>query len=211
MSDFDKEAERQKLREKYADDEDERAATQRMSQLLLQGATMTNRHCDECGDPRFRYEGREFCPSCEGAQGGTPVQETGDEPAQDAQTTGTQSAGATEPGPSGGNQDQSTAGQVSAGEPEASSSTTRQPASGASAPGHSPQQTPGHAHQEAPNQGSPPGEGPIDGDLVEARRTLARSVRSLAERGATADDPRRAREHLEAAREAADALAALNR
>jgi len=65
MSDgFDKEAEREKLREKFADDEEERAHTQRMSELLLQGATMTNRHCDDCGDPIFRKDGQEFCPTC---------------------------------------------------------------------------------------------------------------------------------------------------
>jgi uncharacterized Zn finger protein (UPF0148 family) len=206
MSDFDKEAERQKLREKYADDEDDRAATQRMSQLLLQGATMTNHHCDECGDPRFRYEGREFCPSCEGVQGGTPVQETGQEPAgDDAQGPSNQSVGATPQSSSqpGGADDPTADGQASAGDADGSQSPAQQSRSGAPGSGHAPKQIPDH--------GSSHGEGPIDGDLAEARRTLARSVRSLAERGATAEDPRRAREHLEAAREAAEALAALNR
>lgn len=66
MSDgFDKEAEREKLREKLADDDEKREHTQRMSELLLQGATMTNRHCDDCGDPIFRHDGQEFCPSCQ--------------------------------------------------------------------------------------------------------------------------------------------------
>jgi uncharacterized Zn finger protein (UPF0148 family) len=66
MSDFDKEAEREKLREKYERDREKRKETERMSQLLLQGATMTNRHCDTCGDPLFRYQGNEFCATCEG-------------------------------------------------------------------------------------------------------------------------------------------------
>jgi hypothetical protein len=47
--------------------------------------------------------------------------------------------------------------------------------------------------------------------VATARSTLAQSVRTLAERGATADDPRRAKELLAAAREAAEALAALDR
>ncbi len=42
MSDFDKEAEREKLREKFEQEEDNRAATEQMSELLLKGATMTN-------------------------------------------------------------------------------------------------------------------------------------------------------------------------
>ncbi|WP_315851355.1 Sjogren's syndrome/scleroderma autoantigen 1 family protein, partial [Haloferax volcanii] len=65
MSDFDKEAERQRLREKYERDETKRRSTQRMSELLLKGATMTNKHCDNCGDPLFRYEGQVFCPTCQ--------------------------------------------------------------------------------------------------------------------------------------------------
>jgi uncharacterized Zn finger protein (UPF0148 family) len=210
MSEFDKEAEREKLREKYADDADDRAATQRMSQLLLQGATMTNRHCEECGDPRFRYQGREFCPSCEGIEGGTPVDAGGETgagqggPAETEEATEqpTESAGATNRQPT----DETRA-------PEGTGPSTAQQPAARRQPGGQ------HGHgalDEDPAPGTPDGQSgsdgrPIDGDLAEARRTLARSVRSLAERGATAEDPRRAREHLEAAREAAEALAALNR
>ncbi|WP_436346237.1 Sjogren's syndrome/scleroderma autoantigen 1 family protein [Natronorubrum sp. FCH18a] len=87
MSDFDKEAEREKLREKYERDEQEREATQRMSDLLLKGATMTNAHCGTCGDPLFQEDGTTFCPSCHGnpdAVQGTdleaqPAEETADE------------------------------------------------------------------------------------------------------------------------------------
>jgi uncharacterized Zn finger protein (UPF0148 family) len=64
-SGFDKEAEREKLREKYGDDDEDRENTQRMSELLLQGATMTGKHCDNCGDPIFRHDGQEFCPTCQ--------------------------------------------------------------------------------------------------------------------------------------------------
>jgi uncharacterized Zn finger protein (UPF0148 family) len=65
MSDFDREAEREKLREKYERDKQKREASERMSELLLQGATMTNRHCPACQSPVFRYDGRSFCPTCE--------------------------------------------------------------------------------------------------------------------------------------------------
>jgi uncharacterized Zn finger protein (UPF0148 family) len=65
MSDFDEEAERERLREKYERDQQRREATEQMSELLLQGATMTNAHCSECNDPIFRYDGQEFCPTCE--------------------------------------------------------------------------------------------------------------------------------------------------
>jgi uncharacterized Zn finger protein (UPF0148 family) len=66
MSDeFDREAEREKLREKYERDQEKREASERMSELLLQGATMTNRHCPECQSPVFTYEGTAFCPTCQ--------------------------------------------------------------------------------------------------------------------------------------------------
>ncbi|WP_135303495.1 Sjogren's syndrome/scleroderma autoantigen 1 family protein [Haloarcula amylovorans] len=65
MSDFDKEAEREKLREKFEAEEEKREATEQMSELLLKGATMTNAHCSDCGDPVFRYDGQEFCPTCQ--------------------------------------------------------------------------------------------------------------------------------------------------
>src|SRR6056297_2620745 len=107
MSDFDKEAERKKLRKKFADDEEKRADTQRMSELLLKGATMTNKHCDRCGDPLFRYNGQTFCSTCqaeaaEGAadaeagaadEGQPPADAAGDAP----QSTDPQADDATEP------------------------------------------------------------------------------------------------------------------
>ena len=63
--DFDKEEERERLREKYEQDKQKREASERMSELLLQGATMTNQHCPECHSPVFSYEGTEFCPTCQ--------------------------------------------------------------------------------------------------------------------------------------------------
>jgi len=90
MSDFDREAEREKLREKYERDKQKREASERMSELLLQGATMTNRHCPECQSPVFRYEGSEFCPTCE-----KEVAEDGESLQGDEST----SAGTEAPGP----------------------------------------------------------------------------------------------------------------
>jgi uncharacterized Zn finger protein (UPF0148 family) len=78
MSEFDEDAERARLREQLERDEQRRAETERMSELLLQGATMTNQHCGECGAPIFRHEGQLFCPTCEmvvdeaAAQSSTP-------------------------------------------------------------------------------------------------------------------------------------------
>lgn len=65
---FDKEAERERLREKYERDQQRRQATQRMSELLLKGATMTNQHCESCGSPLFRHDGEVFCPTCQGTR-----------------------------------------------------------------------------------------------------------------------------------------------
>ena len=65
MSEFDKEAERERLREKFAEEEADRDSARHMSELLLQGMTMTDRHCPECGAPLFRDGDRVFCPECE--------------------------------------------------------------------------------------------------------------------------------------------------
>lgn len=64
MSEFDKEAEREKLREQLEQDRERRETTQQMSELLLKGATMLNVHCADCASPIFRHEGEEFCPTC---------------------------------------------------------------------------------------------------------------------------------------------------
>nr|WP_276278766.1 hypothetical protein [Halomicroarcula sp. SYNS111] len=51
--------------------------------------------------------------------------------------------------------------------------------------------------------------GDVAADVAAAEQLLARTLRQCAERAAGTDNPRRAREHLEAAREAAEALDAL--
>jgi len=91
MSDFDKEAEREKLRKKFARDEEKRAHTERMSELLLQGATMTNKHCNQCSDPLFRYNGQTFCPSCQAdGQADSPSQPEPEADAAASSETSTQ-------------------------------------------------------------------------------------------------------------------------
>lgn len=89
MSDFDKEAERERLRERFEKDQKRREATERMSDLLLKGATMTNRHCDQCGNPLFRANGEEFCPYCQEADE-EPEQSPNEPEAPDQEQTQTE-------------------------------------------------------------------------------------------------------------------------
>ncbi|SEH17542.1 Uncharacterized Zn-finger containing protein, UPF0148 family [Natronorubrum sediminis] len=93
MSDFDKEAEREKLREKYERDAKEREATQRMSDLLLKGATMTNAHCGTCGDPLFQQNGTTFCPSCHGNPDAVEGTDLEAQPATESDANATADAG----------------------------------------------------------------------------------------------------------------------
>jgi uncharacterized Zn finger protein (UPF0148 family) len=192
MSDFDKEAERERLREKYEEEEEEREATQRMSQLLLQGATMTNQHCEVCGDPIFRQEGREFCPTCqEDREDGTPA---GDDGAPADRQPGADDRGAD--------------ADVDAGD-----SQTVQPQQ--SQPQQPQQSQPQQPQQSQPQDRQPTGGQPQSGtagataDLSEARQSLARTLTVAARHAENAEDPQTATAYLEAAREAAEALAAL--
>jgi UPF0148 protein len=81
---FDEEAVREELRQKYEDEREDREATARMSELLLQGATMTNQHCDRCGTPVFRYDGESFCPNCQHEAEQAQTQEQADSAQRDA-------------------------------------------------------------------------------------------------------------------------------
>ncbi|MGQ3721971.1 Sjogren's syndrome/scleroderma autoantigen 1 family protein [Natrialba aegyptia] len=119
MSDFDKEAEREKLREKYERDKAEREATQRMSDLLLKGATMTNSHCGTCGDPLFQQDGTTFCPSCHGNPDAVQGTELEAEPADGAATE--RAAGEDPAADRNGESDERDA----AGEPDADDSARR--------------------------------------------------------------------------------------
>jgi len=223
MSDFDKEAERERLREKYEDDKAEREATEQMSELLLQGATMTNAHCSDCGDPIFRYDGQEFCPTCEKAvdrpSGGEEAAENGSQdgievtapdddqrvafggPSESAQPAdGSPAAGSerqprqTQPGEEPDRATQQPDGQERAAPPR-----TEQPAADASR-----ERSPARRRRDAGPAAA--GEG-----IPAARDALVASLVRFSEQAAATDDPRRARDSLAAAREAAEALSALER
>ena len=239
MSDgFDKEAEREKLREKLADDEQKREHTQRMSELLLKGATMTNRHCDACGDPIFRHDGREFCPTCGNEVGGGAGETTetaadadgaaadADGTAADADATAVDGAAA-----ENGSIDAGSADTV-APDPTDADSVDAAPTETAQSP--SSPSTPAPSQESVSSRGSPPSQGAATpqrsepqppasrqstpsqsaddaGSVDAARASLTRTLTRFARAAEETDDPRRARDHLEAAREAAEALAALER
>ena len=217
MSDFDKEAEREKLRKKFADDEEKRADTQRMSELLLKGATMTNKHCDRCGDPLFRYNGQTFCSTCqaEAAEGAADADAEAADEGQPAANAASDAPRSAEP-------------QGGSSEPEAGDSTGPRIDRSTAA---RPEQSPGPRTERPENvrtdrtgtgrTGRPPavdGEpgGSVDGEpaaagsLSEARQSLRRTVTRFARAAEGTDDPRQARELLAAAREAAETLAALD-
>lgn len=146
MSEFDREAERERLREKYEAEEADRASARHMGELLLRGARMTDRHCPECGSPLFEEDGTTFCPECE-----REVVESDAAESAAAATTESGSEGA-----------------------------------------------------ETPR--TPPAPPAAEGDV---RSNLETALERAAGAAARTDDPRRAREHLEAVRAAIEALAAL--
>jgi len=273
MSDFDREAERERLREKYERDQRKRESSERMSDLLLKGATMTNAHCDDCGDPVFRYEGEEFCPTCQevvtgenaeaAAQGddsgsadasgdatpasegadqasatdGTPTDATANGTAAadgtptDATANGTAAADGTptqggqpaggdpdpahiEIGPSGSGAeadgDAGTGASESAGASAAAGATASEGSGGS--PGRRGDATAPRTADRGDASTSDGAAATADtGDgLAAARASLVRTLRTQAERAENCDDPRRAKDHLAAAREAAETLSALS-
>ena len=249
MSDFDKEAERERLREKYEQDQQKREASERMSDLLLKGATMTNAHCNNCGDPIFRYDGDEFCPTCQQVVTGDEAADAaaGDETADAAGAQETRSADGTTQSADESATDQ-TAGETDdqgadaangvapAGDspdhieikqpdsPTAQTGADQSVAPSQSAQGQSgasegaPQ--PSAPGRQSPTQQSPTQQpsatarstpsGDVGDDFEAAHASLVRALRSHAEQADQCDDPRRARDHLAAAREAAEALSALS-
>ena len=224
MSDFDKEAEREKLRERFEEEEADRKHTQQMSELLLKGATMTNAHCEACGDPVFRYDGQTFCPTCQSSAAEQGQQAGGQTGAEGGQQSGGQTqagssqdvadsaadAGSESPHEQGG------AHADAAGSGAASQRGVARPGAPQSAGGE-PQATPDRAASDrAPSEdaGSPAAVGerattPGDGDVAEAAAALRTTLTKFSRKAADTDDPGRAREYLAAAREAAEALDAL--
>jgi hypothetical protein len=67
------------------------------------------------------------------------------------------------------------------------------------------ERSPGETERPAPPRGE------SGGDLQAGRRSLERALARFARAAAESDDPRVARDHLAAAREAAEALSALRR
>jgi uncharacterized Zn finger protein (UPF0148 family) len=237
MSDeFDREAEREKLREQFGEEEDDRERTERLSELLLKGATMTDRHCPECGDPVFRHEGREFCPSCqrevttEEARRATAGQaaardptDAGASPDADANANADTNAAVDAAAdrstievdtPGGTDTDGSaTDGTVpTTGETDAASPTERAgnaPQGGQPAAGSSGGESrPQPQPQPTASEPAPSASGGESG-LLPARQHLTRTVNRLAQQAAAEEDPGRKREFLAATREAAEALEAV--
>ena len=219
MSEFDKEAEREKLREKYEHEEQKREATEQMSELLLKGATMTNAHCSDCGDPIFRYDGQEFCPTCEKAvernTGG--ADEDGDDHREDDRDSIEVTAPSTDTRVAfGGDADQAEAGQGGQQDEEAARSRDERPQQ--SQANRQPQQNQANRRGQQPTpsrqqDGSTPQPSRTAGGagIAAARESLVAALARFSEQAAAIDDPRRARDNLAAAREAAEAIDALDR
>jgi uncharacterized Zn finger protein (UPF0148 family) len=226
MSDeFDKEAEREKLRKKFAEDERKREHTQRLSELLLQGATMTNRHCETCGDPIFRHEGREFCPTCHATEDGyeVPVETpaAADDEGDTAESHATESAAAAESASTTADAGTGVTADVESPVPAAASeaardgSATDEPAAptsrvAESGPESAPPESDAGFAPPAPGAGARRTSADVD-DVTAARDAIVETLTRFAQAAAETDDPRRARERLAAAKEAAETLAALDR
>jgi len=212
MSDFDKEAEREKLREKYERDEEKREATEQMSELLLQGATMTNAHCSDCGDPIFRYDGQEFCATCE-----KPVDRGRDE---NDESEGQQGIQVTSPSEDArvkfGSQDEpdETVGNESRRGPDQGTAQQGEPAQTATgdAQRHSDGQDHHTARDSQERQTAPEPSAVETGgtaDISAARESLVRTLTRFSQQAEATEDPQQAAEYLAAAREAAETLSAL--
>jgi len=225
--DFDREAEKERLREKLEGDQERREATEHMSDLLLKGATMTNRHCDACGDPVFRYDGQEFCPTC-----GETVDEDGN---ADVDADASAEGATTDDGGTASGAAASETGEASAGERTGEEADTSASGEEAGAAGEAPDWNAGGIDAgPSPERGDPsrarmgtrrdqapsapaagrdpaPERSPRADDLGEARASLVRTLADLAARAERAEDVRRTRDLLAAAREAAEAIAALDR
>ncbi|EMA55049.1 MULTISPECIES: Sjogren's syndrome/scleroderma autoantigen 1 family protein [Halococcus] len=213
MSDFDKEAEREKLRERFAEDEEKRETTEQMSELLLQGATMTNSHCDTCGNPLFRYEGQTFCSTCQRAENGETATDA-TAAADDAPAAGGATGAENEPAdesrqiPVDDPRDERAVESDRAVEsqPRETTAAAGQPAAtptdGRRAP--SPQ-----SHGDAANAGTDRRDTESAGDLAATEASLSGTLHRLASAAENIDDLGRAREHLAATHEAAEALEAV--
>lgn len=223
MSDFDKEAEREKLRKKYERDKEKREASEQMSELLLQGATMTNRHCPECHSPVFRYDGQEFCPTCrkEVSEDGELLDPETEHRASDAEAS---EAGASDAeSVDGAAADATEAESVDA----TSADEADEPAESEDALELSEETSPTPAPDTRPARVQPPAtrdsnvgtrrtdaDEPLDtedGTLRDAEARLIREIATLTRRVEETRDVGRKRDLLAAARDAAETLEAVRR
>jgi uncharacterized Zn finger protein (UPF0148 family) len=232
MADFNKEAERERLREKYGEEEADREATEQMSELLLKGATMTNAHCNNCGDPIFRYDGQEFCPTCQqpvdrgDADGDAGAEDDNENievatPSDDARVQfGGADQQAEEPNRADDVPDTASTEENATPDPKASPPQQRREASPTGDQARpdetraAPSLDPAGAGDRADDSGTTPrasgpaaGTGDATGHLTNAQTMLAQTVEQYARLARDADSPRQAQEYLEAAREAAQTLA----
>jgi uncharacterized Zn finger protein (UPF0148 family) len=221
MSDFDKEAEREKLRKQFEEDKKKRESTERMSELLLQGATMTNRHCDTCGDPIFRYEGQKFCPTCQVEIADEETAQTTAEQQQQRQQQQTQpSQSSPDANAASTTESETTSIEIDAEDSEANTqnATGAEPESGDTSPSppssRSPESEPKPESRPEPEPKSPVRSQSTQSpstDLAEARQSLSRTVTRFAKQAEAADDLAYARTLLAATEDAADALEAVER
>jgi uncharacterized Zn finger protein (UPF0148 family) len=219
MSDFDREAEREKLREQFERDKQKREASEQMSELLLQGATMTNRHCPECHSPVFRYDDTEFCPTCqrEVTEDGEFVDET---PAT-AESADAQAAtnGETEADDTASVEDEVDAGVERTETADTPETPEREPVEEPAAePQHSTEPHEAEGTRPAPERDRRPArvdpparrerpatESEAD-DLGEAEAALIREITNLTRRAEETRDVGRKRDLFAAAREATETL-----
>jgi len=228
MSDFDKEAEREKLRQRFEAEEEDREITARMSELLLQGATMTNRHCDTCHSPVFTYQGQSFCPTCQ-VEIGDPDSETADADGVDAghadpiaadADTGAEPAAAgdsrsatrievDDPGNGADTRPSASSETDASPEPASTSTSARTSESTVPTPSPDPASTAERTHGSAGSADATAADANGDSDLAAAHASLSRTLSRLSERAERSEDLSRTREYLLATQEAAEALAAL--
>jgi len=192
----------------------------------LQGATMTNDHCDRCGSPLFRQDGQTFCPNCQHAaqqaqadQGqGQQSQSQGQNQRAQGQSQQPQSREDenSQPRPQGADRSADDASPAGQQRPPTAGRTAgrRTPPSQQDGERAQPRQPGRDAASDTPARDDPsnrdlPEHAPTATASGPAGDALESTIAALARRAASADDPRTAREYLEAAREAAEALAAL--
>jgi uncharacterized Zn finger protein (UPF0148 family) len=228
MSDFDREAEREKLREQFERDKQKRESSERMSELLLQGATMTNRHCPACHSPVFRYDGKEFCPTCqrevtEDGEFADAAQADGEATAESADAPAATDEAADADDAAGVDRE-ADADVERAASPESAETPETEPADErpaetepADEPTEAAETRPAPARDRRPARVDPPArrERPTTesgtGDLGEAEAALVREITALTQQAEETRDVGRKRDLFAAAREATETLRELRR